>query len=164
MIDILVCLNRSKALFYGMLCALSVWLFILNCLTPYAADDFTYMYSFASGEKIQTVADIVPSMVAHAHSMNGRILSHSLEQLFLLMPKTVFNVVNTFMTMAFFLLLYRLCNEGHCPNALLFFFIFISFWLYTPDVGQIIFWQDGALNYLWGLVMSTEINFQESDP
>jgi len=153
MINTLRRLNRSKALFCGMLFCFAIWLFTLNCLTPYIADDFTYMLSFASKEKIRTVSDIIPSMIEHSQSHNGRILAHSLEQLFLLAPKMAFNVANTLITITFLLLLYRLCNAGK-PNVFLFFFIFISIWYSTPVFGQVFLWQDGALNYLWGYVMS----------
>lgn len=61
-------------------------IFLLNYYTPYYADDYNYMYSFALGERITNIRDIVPSMVAHYESMNGRIVLHFLAQLFLIFP------------------------------------------------------------------------------
>ena len=53
---------------------------LLNAMTPYLSDDYYYMFSFATDERIRTLGDIVPSMVSHATFANGRLVSHSLEQ------------------------------------------------------------------------------------
>ena len=42
------------------------FMLVCNILTPYLADDFTYMFSFQSGERIRNLLDIFPSMLAHA--------------------------------------------------------------------------------------------------
>ena len=42
---------------YGFIFA---WMLVCNLLTPYLVDDFNYMYSFATGERISSVLDISP--------------------------------------------------------------------------------------------------------
>ena len=70
-----------------------LFLFMLACniLTPYLADDFTYMFSFQSGERIKNLLDIFPSMLAHAQKMNGRLVTHFLVQLTFLFPANLFD-------------------------------------------------------------------------
>ena len=67
---------------------------MLNCFTPYQADDFAYHFRFDNSAPLTGIADIVPSMAAHAEILNGRLAAHSLVQLFELLPKPVFNFVN----------------------------------------------------------------------
>lgn len=67
---------------------------LLSFLTPMIADDYSYSFSFADYRRIESVGDIVESMAAHRETINGRIIAHSMVQLFLLLPKAVFNTVN----------------------------------------------------------------------
>ena len=47
------------------------FLFVLNCFTPYQADDFAYHFRFDNSAPLTGIADIVPSMAAHAEILNG---------------------------------------------------------------------------------------------
>lgn len=67
---------------------------LLSFLTPMIADDYNYCFSFADGRRISSVGAIIESMIAHRSAVNGRIVAHSLVQLFLMLPKAVFNVAN----------------------------------------------------------------------
>ena len=67
---------------------------LLSFLTPMIADDYNYCFSFADGRRISSVGAIIESMIAHRRAVNGRIVAHSLVQLFLMLPKAVFNVAN----------------------------------------------------------------------
>ena len=62
------------------------FLFVLNCFTPYQADDFAYHFRFDNSAPLTSIADIIPSMAAHAEMLNGRLAAHSLVQLFELLP------------------------------------------------------------------------------
>ena len=129
-------------------------LFALNRWTPYLADDFRYMFGFDTKKLLSSVSGLIPSMEAHARMMNGRVIAHGLEQLFLLMPKTVFNLLNAG---AFLLTLWQACRfclpEGK-RSALLPLVFFAGIWLVLPVFGQVCLWQVGALNYLWSLMMA----------
>ena len=126
-------------------------LFALNRWTPYLADDFRYMFGFDTKKLLSSVSGLIPSMEAHARMMNGRVIAHGLEQLFLLMPKTVFNLLNAG---AFLLTLWQACRfclpEGK-RSALLPLVFFAGIWLVLPVFGQVCLWQVGALNYLWSV-------------
>ena len=86
-------MNGNKYLFYLLVAGIFGIMFLLNHYTFYAADDYSYMNSFATHKKIQTVWDIFPSMYAHAKGMNGRLVAHFFVQLFLLLPSGIFDVV-----------------------------------------------------------------------
>lgn len=131
---------------------LGIFLLMLlgNVLTPYAVDDWAYMRSFATGERITAVRDILPSIAAHAYSMNGRLFAHFWVQLFLLLPKAVFNIVNALVFTALIALLARLAQPEGERNNLVLFVIFCAVWVFVPAFGQVFFWLDGACNYGWG--------------
>lgn len=134
----------------GYLCILLL-LFIYNYLTPLIADDFWYMFSFADGARIRSIGDIVPSMIAHAYTMNGRWVAHTLVQFFGMFPLVVFDLVNAVMFTAYIALVYKL-SANVSDNRLLIPAIFCLVWLYHPDFSGSILWQDGACNYLWSAV------------
>lgn len=77
----------------------------LNILSPYHGDDFAYNFSFATGERIASFADIFPSLASHAHSMNGRLVAHFFVHLFTLFPTVVFDIVNSVVFIALLLLM-----------------------------------------------------------
>jgi len=126
-------------------------LFIFNYLTPYISDDFNYRLSFATGEPLQNLWQIFPSMAAHAHTMNGRISAHFLVQLFMLMPPIVFDIVNSILFCFQIALILSFSPDGK-NQPLMIAAVFCSFFLYEPTFGQINLWQDGAANYLWSTV------------
>ena len=66
----------------------------LNILTPYICDDFTYRINFLTKEPLGSFLEIFESMYAHSYKMNGRLISHGLAQVFMLLPPLVFDIVN----------------------------------------------------------------------
>ena len=122
-----------------------------NLMTLYLVDDYAYMFSFADGTRIDSVLDIVPSMIAHARTMNGRLVAHGLVQLSLMMPRWVFDIVNS---VVFCLLVKLLSNISRQKKDTWFLQlgVFCAIWLYVPAFGQVFLWQDGAINYLWAVV------------
>lgn len=142
---------RTRAAIKIILLSIFASMLVLNCLTPYVADDFVYMFSFSTKERLTSAADIIPSMYVHSLRMNGRVISHSLEQLFMLMPKLLFNISNALVyTMAIYLL-YRIANHSKKTNGVLLAAISMGFWCMMPAFGQIALWQVGSVNYLWAI-------------
>lgn len=131
---------------------LGIFLLMLlgNILTPYAVDDWAYMHSFATGARLTHFSEIFPSMAAHAQTMNGRLFAHFWAQLFLLLPKAVFNIVNTMIFTALIALLARIAQPEGERNNLILLMIFCGVWVFVPAFGQVFFWLDGACNYGWG--------------
>lgn len=137
------------------LCVLILGGFVLmlNYLTPYVADDFQYMYSFADGKRIQSVAQIFPSLYHHYMNEIGRIVPHFGAQLFLMMPKWIFNWANTICFLILCLLFQYAVFPRRRFSAILWFVISVLFWQFVPCFGQVFLWEDGALNYLWAYTL-----------
>lgn len=131
-----------------------LFLFVCNVLTKYMVDDFAYLYSFRTGQRIASIFDIFPSMAAHAQYMNGRLIPHFLVQLFTLPPTWVFDLVNAGMFVLQIWTIVRVAGGGGdtWKEPILCLFAFFTLWLYEPMFGQVNLWQDGAVNYLWSVV------------
>lgn len=144
---------QSKKSVYILMGLLFFYMLLLNCLTPFIADDYVYRFSFKDGTLNRSVMDVAKSMYAHCFSMNGRVVSHSLESLFLLLPKLLFDLCNAAVYVLLMYGLYRICNFGKQACPALFLVISMAFWCFMPVFGQVALWQVGALNYLWGLAV-----------
>ena len=132
---------------YGFIFA---WMLVCNLLTPYLVDDFNYMYSFATGERIRSVWDIFPSMAAHAQQINGRLVAHFLVQLTLLFPGWVFDIANAaiFTALVWMVARISMADVEH-SNPWLILACFAGIWFSQLGFGNINLWQDGSVNYLW---------------
>lgn len=133
------------------------FMFLMNSSTPYVAEDFDYHYIFAddgrkiTGERIESIADIVTSMKVHYHTMNGRIVTHSIVQFIMMIDKKpIFNVVNSIMYVIFSLLMYKHCiGKSKKQSVLIFLFVNLSVWLFVEQWGMTTVWLLGSVNYLW---------------
>lgn len=146
--------NPSLLIFSALSFLFFVLMLCLNALTPYIADDYVYRYSF-SGTKVllqeSGFSEVFRSMYRHAFVMNGRVVSHGLDQLFMYFPKTVFNIVNALMCVLMLYVMYRIINYGNKRNCILYVAIAMAIWCYTPAFGQVYLWQIGAVNYMWAV-------------
>lgn len=124
----------------------------LNFLCPYVADDYSYLLHFGTKERLQNIVDIIESMYIHCQKMNGRVVSHSIVQLFGLFPKWVFNFCNATVFTLLVYLMYRIANSGKPSNPILLAAIPMALWATLPAFGQVCLWYTGAVNYLWSLV------------
>ena len=60
--DKLLRLNRSRTAVWAFGGLLFLFLFLLNCLTPYVADDYVYMFSFADKTRLDSLGAVLQSM------------------------------------------------------------------------------------------------------
>lgn len=147
--NILYKLNTSRLCFWAAVLAVFLIMLFCNFNTDLVADDYMYCFSFADDSRIESVGQIFPSMAAHRHSMNGRVVAHFMVQLFLMLPKAVFNVFNAAFFAALVWLIYRISKRSAGHNAVLLICIFGLIWLLQPEFGQVYLWLDGSVNYLW---------------
>lgn len=138
----------------------SVFLLILfiimlgfNMLTPMLADDFSYSFSFKTDTRIEHPGEIFPSMAAHRHMLNGRVIPHGFVQLSLMMPKPVFNIFNALNAVLLAVLVYFILGTAYKRCCLLCLCGAFMLWNFTPAFGQNFFWLDGAVNYSWGITV-----------
>ena len=129
------------------------FMLVCNLLTPYLVDDFQYLYSFQTGERIRSVLDIFPSLYAHTKLMNGRLITHFLVQLLTLTPTWFFDILNALVFVLVIRLVCRLTEAKGKVEALLALLVFVAIWTFEQMFGQVNLWQDGAINYLWSLLL-----------
>ena len=141
--------NRSRAAAVLVLAGIFLLLFFCTHETDLIADDYRYCFSYADDSRMESIAQIFPSMAAHRQTMNGRVVPHFLVQLFLLLPKGVFDLVNAAVFTALVWLIGFTAGRGTRPNALLLLCVFGCLWLLQPDFGQVFLWLTGSINYLW---------------
>ena len=142
-------LNRSRAAALVVLAGIFLLLFFCVHETDLVADDYRYCFNYSDGSRIRSVPQIFPSMAAHRLSMNGRLVPHFLVQLFLMLPKLLFDFVNALLFTALVWLIARTAGRGAKANALLLLTVFGCVWLLQPDFGQVFLWLTGSVNYLW---------------
>lgn len=136
------------------LLAVAVLFYKLNEITPLYKDDYSYSYTFAVKEnkfRIESFDEVIASQINHYKVMNGRAVSHTLAQTFLMYGKSVFNLINT---LAFAVLCYLCAVHGTGRRSVSFIYPLIAFsvlWFATPAFGQSFLWLTGACNYLWGI-------------
>ena len=145
--------NRSRVTVAAVCLGIFLVMLVCNLWTDLVADDYRYFFSYADESRIESVADIFPSMAAHRHIMNGRVAAHFLVQLFLLLPPIVFKLINSIVFLAMIWLIYSIARQVREHNALGLLAIFGCIWVLQPEFGQVFLWLTGAINYLWCTVL-----------
>ena len=143
---------KSKYLLLWLFAALFLAMLLFSALTPLVADDYSYKFSWVDNSRITGLGQIFPSMAVHRQITNGRVLTHGLVQLMLMLPKAVFNVLNALNAVLLgWLLLRHVKGGGAARSALLFCCGVFTVWNCTPVFGQVFLWLDGSVNYSWGI-------------
>ena len=142
-------------LFFALLLMIGGVMYLLNAHTPLMMDDYDYSFSWATGERIGGIADVLASQAAHYRLWGGRSVVHALAQFFLSMDKTVFNAANTLMYLVLLLEVYALvrpgCRRWHWEILLIAHAVLFTC---VPFFGTVFLWLTGACNYLWGTVLA----------
>ncbi len=141
--------KMRKTVFFLLLIASFVVIFLLNLFTPMFRDDYWYAFSFATGERIESIADVIPSLIAHASVLNGRYVPHFLVQCFTMFPNWVFDLCNTAVFLLLILGCYRLARGEKIYHCGLLVLIIAGLFLLPPDFSQSRLWLSGSCNYLW---------------
>ncbi len=128
--------------------------FLMTCLTPMLADDYSYSFSYADGKRIENLGDVFRSLCAHRQTMNGRMFSHGLAMVFLLLPKTLFNLANAANAVLLMFLFQKYVEDDNCGRTIVLLLCsFLLIWVFMPVFGQVFLWLDGSLNYSWALTV-----------
>lgn len=122
----------------------------LNCLTPYVADDYTFAFSYATGQRLTGLFSVLESQWYHYFHWSGRFIIKCLAQGFTVLPKGVFNLLNAAVYTGLGLLLHRLAlGERRRWSPALLALVYLSLWMVSPAFGQTNLWMCGSCNYLW---------------
>ena len=128
--------------------------FALNCMTPFYADDYSYMFTYAADApkaRITNLYELWLSQLNHYKVMNGRAVVHTLVQLFLMGEgRMLFNVCNTLVFLGLGFAAYgaafgTLKNLRPLPLLAFYALLFLS----LPGFGQSCLWLTGSVNYMW---------------
>lgn len=145
--------KNKKTIFYLMTIGFGFAILLFNLLTPMLADDYSYTFSWYDRSSITTLWGACLSMYAHYFSWGGRIITHFIATVFLLIGKPVFNIFNTAAYCWLAYLIYRYASvhakKGH---LLIYLAVHLCIWFAVPAFGQDFLWLIGACNYLWPAV------------
>ena len=85
-----------------------LWMLLLNVLTPYIADDFTFAYAFDTGLRLHSLPQLIKSLAYHYYEWSGRVVVKFFAQGFTMLPKFVFDLCNAAAYLGLGLVIYRL--------------------------------------------------------
>ena len=145
----------------------ALYFFVRTTLLPLAHDDFCYAFIWdgAHGgnlalmqtgspeveyrERVTSFADIVQSQWSHYFTWGGRVLSHTIVQLFLWIGKPCFDIANTVMFILLILVIVNLANTWLKISRFALVWIFLSLHLVSAWSVNTMFWLTGSCNYMW---------------
>lgn len=146
---------QSKTPYWIFYLLLFLTVFVLSALTPMVSDDFAYCFSWVDWTRIRSVGQIFSSMVVHRSVTNGRVFVHGLVQLLLLLPRTIYCILNGLNAVLLFDLARRLLRlAGWKQELLILLFGMFEIFCFLPAFGENILWLAGSINYFWGLSCS----------
>lgn len=138
------------ALFFGLV-------YILNILFPLQADDWGYSFIVDAANnstvRVHSIFDILVSQYNHYFEWGGRSVVHFIAQFLLFIDIRIAKLLNSFVYIGLFFMIYAIINKGKKPNAGLFIFLNIIMWLIQPAFSIVILWLTGSANYLWGALL-----------
>lgn len=145
--------KQKTALLTGLVLVAGAF-FFLNCITPFYADDYSYMFTYAENarkERITSLYELYLSQLNHYKVMNGRAIVHTLVQIFLMpQSRAAFNVCNTLVFMALgFAVYFAAYGSFRRFRPLSLFAVYALIWLTLPGFGQSCLWLTGSVNYMW---------------
>lgn len=146
--------KKQRIAFIAALALVAAAFFYLNCITPFYADDYSYMFTYAENapkERITNLYELYLSQLNHYKVMNGRAIVHTLVQIFLIpQSRALFNVCNTLVFMALgFAVYFAAYGTFRRFRPLSLFAVYALVWLTLPGFGQSCLWLTGSVNYMW---------------
>ncbi|MCQ2548432.1 MAG: DUF6056 family protein [Lachnospiraceae bacterium] len=139
--------KQNKICFWGLVCISFVAVWIYNTLTPLMSDDLMFDKSL-----YHSIGDVFYQEYLQYFNWTGRSVLQICLKFSSLMPKSLFNILNSFMFVALSLLIYANIRGKKKKDVFLYLTIQLFLWLGAVDFGQTILWLGGACNYLWGIV------------
>lgn len=141
-------LNLQKVIFVCIVLISFFAILIYNFLTPPMSDDLLF-----DATQYQTVWDIFAKEYERYKTWNGRSVLQILMTISCLIPKGVFNVINSVIFVVFSLLVYWNINKNKRYDCFLYLLIQLCIWNFCVDFSQTVLWLSGACNYLWGMTI-----------
>lgn len=129
---------------------------ILNINTPIWSDDWAFYVSYKE-ERITSLQEFFSSIGYFYQNVNGRVVANATVMLFVYFGKAIFNIFNAIMfaLLGLSILFFSRDNNQQCKKDWMFLTIIFSLlWFFIPVPNQTLFWQCGAVVYLWMATLS----------
>lgn len=130
--------------------------FYLNQITGYTGDDYLYHFLYlgewpsSTTSGIHNPMDLFISINNHTNLWNGRLVGIFFEQVFMQIPKTAFDLLNSLAYVALGIVLNCYSNKRLSDFSWVrLLMIYGAMFLFLPDFGAALLWVSGASNYLW---------------
>ena len=123
---------------------------LLDCLTPLVADDYTFAFSYLTGERLQNLGTCWPASTTTILPGAGVLSSNSWLNGSPFRPSSCSTCATPRSIPGWtFDLLARQGPAARPRPPLLLLLIFLSLWEISPVFGQTNLWMCGSCNYLW---------------
>lgn len=114
--------------------------------TAFVKDDLWYGTNIVTGDSLACFADVWDSQVWHYINWGGRSINHGILQLVLMSGPLCADILNIVMTLT---LSYLICELAGKKKLLYYCAAFILMIGLNPTIILSMFWQSGAVNYLY---------------
>lgn len=146
---------------------ISVMMFKLNRPTPWVVDDLLKSQAAMNMQGLNDMFQHGKNFYLH---WGGRVWGEIFAQAFLMIPKNIFDIINTIGYMILLVLMQWNILEKWKFDPVILVFIHFSLLLCLPVFGQDILWISGSANYMWasllpllflGIWRSYQVNLDE---
>lgn len=141
--------STKKWVWFSFILFWAIMIFTINYLTPYLADDYQYLTRL---DTVQSAGDLFLFLKDFYLTWGGRILGALYTQVFTMVGKDIFSLMNTLAYMGCVILTFFICRRNGAARLSTFLGIHLLLWFTIPDYGQIMFWLCGSSNYLWTIL------------
>ena len=147
--------KKFKILIWAVFIACFAALAVMAFCSPLAGDDYIYAFNDNSTVRPLRLIDIVWNIQMQRRSTSARFISHFFVQLFIMVSKNLFNVVNALInTCALYCLFVYFREKGKdSKNLFLLLCAVFMIWVFMPVFGEIYVWLDGSCNYSWAIAL-----------
>lgn len=112
-------------------------------------DDTWYATNLVNDTPVQSISDIIKAQYWHYFNWGGRIVNHGILQFVLMQGELFADILNIAVT---FLLSFVICKLANAKSILSYCIGFLLLFSLNQDVKLSMFWQSGAVNYLYSSV------------
>lgn len=145
--------KNKSILFVAATVVLAFLFYLMNYYTPLMTDDYSYSFIWGTENKLTSFSEIIPSMYAHYMTWGGRIVTLSLSQVFLLVGKPAFNLINTVVFMFMCGLMSYYASIGRVKHGMVYILLYVTLFLFTPAFGQSFLWLVGSSVYEYSVFL-----------
>ena len=111
-------------------------------------DDLWYSTNLKTGEPLSSIKDVFEGQLWHYRNWGGRSVTHTLLQFILMGGETFADILNVF-TQLLLALISTLFISKKSDKLFSFAFVLVAMLAFNPNITDSMFWQSGAVNYLY---------------